>query len=122
MGPGALRLGRASPLPAPGCAATLAQLPACLEQGPGQDHQPTSTEVSERPCRREAGGTSPAQRESAIGGGELGPLSLLWRRWVSGARTGGRASRPKRPLSSVVAGASGADGGSSLPRVHPTKD
>lgn len=41
--------------------------------------------------------------------------------WEDGCQAP-RAGSQKRPLSSVCAGPCGADGGSSLPRVHPTKD
>lgn len=106
VGPGALRLRPASPLPAPGSTALLAYLSTCLGQGPGWGHKPHTPRVSDlagsgvwvqmRPMGSLAWGREPWAPSACFSSG----------RWIST-----RASSQKRPLSSMWAGPSVVDGG-----------
>lgn len=68
------------PCLSPASTQILSHSPAAHLSGTGASPGPqASKQRSQRdPAGREAGGTSQPQRESAPGGGELGPLGLLW--------------------------------------------
>lgn len=125
VGPRALRLSHASPLPGHGDTS-----PACLSAylsatrarpGPQAQHSKRSQTLQEvgygvraRPVGSVAKGEgSPGAPQPAFDWEDEPQL---------GAKTGARVHSQKRPLSSIWAGPSGADGGSLLPRKHPMKD